>query len=652
MITLQPLKGNTAMKNIDQVVYTEILAEAIKKTQEFLLQKQDKTGFWVGELEADASVTAGYIPFIYFMSENMDADKRDRIINFIRLKQKDDGSWSSFHAGPGDLNVTVQVYFALKLAGISASEPCMLMARQFILSNGGVMKVNTITRIWLAMFGQYDYRGTPSIPLEIALLPNSFFFNIYEFASWSRETIMALMLILALKPVCKIPEKACIKELYLEPLEQRRYVVAKREGFFNVRNLFLDLDRLFKILENQPIKPLRNRAKRKVEKWVLEHQEKDGSWGGILLPWVYSLMALKSLGYTLENPIIEKGMDGLSPFLIGDANTLRMQPAVSPVWDTAWSALSLLESGLPISDPSIQRASKWLLQQEINSYGDWKIKNRKTEPGCWAFEFNNDFYPDIDDTSVTARLLFQTATDAQQSMQLAAANRGLKWVKKMQNKNGGWAAFDSNNNLQILSQVPYGDFMTPLDPTSPDVTAHAIELIAKTDPADVSLKRAIAYLKQVQEPDGSWFGRWGVNYMYGTGLVLLSLNVAGENMEQPYISQAADWLEANQNSDGGWGETCETYNNPDLKGKGQSTASQTAWCLMGLIACKRHLHPSVAKGILYFLKNQNDDGSWTEEAFTGTGFPKAFYLRYDLYRIYFPLLVLGQFKKTREDKNG
>jgi len=640
------------MKNENATLVNQALDQAVDRTQKFLLQKQADAGFWIGELEADASVTAGYIPFMYFMFGNVDAAKRDKIINFLRLKQKDDGSWSMYHGGPGDLNVTVQVYFAVKLAGISASELFMQKARQFILANGGVMKVNTITRIWLAMFGQYEYRGTPSIPLEIALLPNNFFFNIYEFASWSRETIMALMIILAMKPICGIPENANIEELYVEPRGQRHFSVAKKNGLFNIRNLFLDLDQLFKILERQPVRPLRNRAKRKVEKWILEHQEKDGSWGGILLPWLYSLMALKSLGYTVGQSVMKKGIEGLSPFLVDGASTLIMQPAVSPVWDTAWSALALLESGLPESHPSINKACQWLLKQEIHFAGDWKIKNRGIEPGCWAFEFSNDFYPDIDDTSVVARLLFQTSTDVMHTTQIASANRGLNWVKKMQNKNGGWAAFDSNNNLRFLEQIPYGDFMTPLDPTSPDVTAHAIELIAKTNPSDMSIKRGITYLKQVQETDGSWFGRWGVNYTYGTGLVLMSLCAAGENMEQQYISRALDWLETNQNPDGGWGETCETYTSPHLKGKGRSTASQTAWCLMGLIAGKREANSTVKKGISYLLKNQNDDGTWTEEYYTGTGFPKTFYLRYDLYRIYFPLLSLGLYKKAMENKNG
>ncbi len=641
------LMVNTVSKNKE-----EVLEKAINKTQDLLLGKQNEQGFWVGELEADASVTAGYIPFMYFMTNVIDPDKRERIINFVRLKQKADGSWSTYNGGPGDLNVTVQVYFALRLASVPSTEPFMLLARQFVLSKGGVMKVNTITRIWLAMFGQYDYRGTPSIPPEIALLPNRFFFNIYDFASWSRETIIALMLILTVKPVCKMPESASIEELYVEPKGKRHYILTNIGGFFSFQNFFLYLDRLFKILEIQPVKPLRRRAMKKVEKWIVDHQEKDGSWGGIMLPWLYSLMALKSLGYQNENPIIKKGIEGLSQFIITDKNIMRMQPAVSPVWDTAWAVLSLLESGLPASHPSISRACRWQLKQEIRSDGDWKIKNRRTESGCWSFEFQNDFYPDIDDTSVVARALLQWNVIVMKDQSgIAAAERGLRWVKGMQSRDGGWAAFDRDNNKQILANVPYADFMTPLDPTSPDVTAHAVEFIALADPADKSLRQGIKYLQRVQKRDGSWYGRWGVNYTYGTGLVLLSLKTAGENMAQPYIRKALCWLEANQNPDGGWGETCETYDNPDMKCKGPSTASQTAWCLMGLIAAGRQFYQPIAQGIDYLLKNQKDDGSWTEEAYTGTGFPRAFYMRYDLYRIYFPLLALGLYKKSLEVNN-
>ena len=627
------------------------LERAIKRTQDYLLRNQNEKGYWVGELEADASVAAGYISFMYFMEGAVDPLRQSKVINYVKSKQKDDGSWSTYHGGPGDLNVTVQVYFALKLAGIPASEIEMQKARAFILAQGGVMRTNTVTRVWLALFGQYDYRGTPSIPAEIIFLPNWFYLNIYEFASWSRETIMALVLILNTKPVCRVPGYANLSELYVEPEGQRYFAPAKRDRLFGWKSFFLAADRLFKIVEKLPI---HQPALRRVERWVVDHQEIDGSWGGILLPWLYSLMALKSLGYKEDHPVIKKGLDGLVPFLVEDSRFLRMQPATSPVWDTAWSTLALLESGLAPDHPAVAQSARWMLHEEIRSRGDWSIKNRHTEPGCWAFEFDNEYYPDIDDTAVVSRaLLGIQLPDDEEPARRAAAGRGCHWVQEMQSSDGGWAAFDRDNNKKILANLPYGDFMTPLDPTSADVTAHAVELIGKLDAKSPRLKQAIRYLKKIQEADGAWYGRWGVNYIYGTGLVLVSLKAAGEMMDQGYICRAADWLQERQNPDGGWGETCGTYADPGLRGQGPSTASQTAWALMGLMAAGRYSSGSVRRGINYCLQHQNEDGTWNEEAYTGTGFPRAFYLRYDLYRIYFPLLALGQYRLALlKDKNG
>jgi squalene-hopene/tetraprenyl-beta-curcumene cyclase len=629
------------------------LNRAIDKTREYLLRSQSEEGYWVGELEADASVAAGYIPLMYYMDGRVDPAKQAKVVNYVRSKQKADGSWGSYFGSPGDLSVTIQVYFALKLAGMPATEPHMQKARDFVLAGGGLMKANTVTKIWLALFGQFDYRGIPSIPPEIALLPNWFYFNIYEFASWSRETIMALIIILNNKPVCRIPENAGVSELFVEPENKRRYVPARWGKFFSWRNFFILLDYIFKASEKQPFKPFRRRAMSKVEKWVVAHQEIDGSWGGIMLPWIYSLMALKSSGYKADHPAIKKGMQGLAPFIVEDTSMIRMQPATSPIWDTAWSILALRESGIPANHAALARAGEWLLKEEIHTDGDWKIKNPRVESGCWAFEFDNEFYPDIDDTSVVARALLNIELAPQQEAAKAeAAGRGWRWVEAMHSSDGGWAAFDRNNNKQILGEVPFADFMTPLDPTSADVTAHALELISRLDAGSLSIKRGTEYLKRIQEPDGAWYGRWGVNYIYGTGLSLVSLRSAGEDMGQGYIGRALQWLTSHQNQDGGWGETCETYVNPAARGKGQSAASQTAWALMGLIAAGNQTAASIERGIDYLLQHQNENGTWDEDAYTGTGFPRAFYLRYDLYRIYFPLLVLSQYRASLEEKNG
>ena len=647
-ILIQPTLTDTNLK-----ATILMLDRALKKAQGYLLRNQDAKGYWVGELEADASVSAGYIPLMYFMTGKVDPVKQAKVVYYVKSRQKEDGSWSTFYGGPGDLNVTIQAYFALKLAGFSGSEPYMLKARDFVLSRGGVMKANTITRIWLAVFGQYDYRGTPSIPPEIIFLPNWFYLNIYEFASWSRETIMALILILATRPVRPIPPSATIPELYVEAKAKRHYAPAERNKLFGWKNFFLFTDQVLKVYEKFPLKPFRKLAMNKVEKWVVDHQETDGSWGGIMLPWVYSLIALKSIGYELEHPVIKKGMDGLASFIREDEKTLRLQPATSPVWDTALASLSLLETGISPDHPAITASARWLLEKEIHRSGDWKIKNPQTSPGGWSFEFFNDFYPDIDDTAVVSRaLLSLKLSQSEEARKLQAAERGMAWIKEMQCRNGGWAAFDRDNNKQVLANVPYADFMTPLDPTSADVTAHAIELLSHQDNHCKHVKGAIEYLKKIQKPDGSWYGRWGVNYIYGTGLTLEGLKSAGEDMGQKYILKAVDWLFACQNPDGGWGETCGTYDNPHLKGKGLSTASQTAWALIGLIAAESNSDPAVEKGINYLLHHQNENGDWNEEAYTGTGFPKAFYLRYDLYRVYFPLLALGKYRAALEGKHG
>ena len=622
----------------------EPVEHALKRAQEHLLGIQNREGYWVGELAADVAVAAGYIPLMHFMTSEVDPKRQQKIVNYVRSKQRADGSWSTFHDGPGNLSVTIQAYFALKLAGISAEEPFMQQAREFVLAKGGITKANVFTKIWLALFGQFDWRGTPSLPPEIILLPNWFYFNIYEFASWSRATIVALTVVLAKRPVCPIPEFAQVRELYVETEGSIDYSLGKIDRLFSWRRFFLILDRLFKAGERLPFKPLRRSALNKTEKWIVAHQEPDGSWGGIMLPWVYSLMALKCLGYGNDHPVIAKGLAGLEDFIIEDDTTFRLQPATSPVWDTAWAVIALSESGLPPDHPSLVSAARWLLGQEIRVGGDWQVKNPKTEPGCWAFEFENDLYPDIDDTAVVPRALLKVRLPGKEEESKAQAiKRGLHWVLSMQSKDGGWAAFDLNNDKTILAHIPFADFMTPLDPTSGDVSAHAVELLAELKEG-ASVDKALSYIKGIQEADGSWYGRWGVNYIYGTGLVLASLGALGEDMERSYIRQAISWLKAHQNRDGGWGETCLSYERPAHRGIGPSTASQTAWALLGLIAAGEAASPEVGRGINYLVNTQREDGSWEEDAYTGTGFPRAFYLRYDLYRIYFPLIALARYR--------
>ena len=617
---------------------------ALGRAQSHLLRLQYPEGYWAGELEADASVSAGYVPLMYYLLGSVDPVRQQKVVNYARSKQNPDGSWSSHHGGPGDVSASIQVYFDLKLAGVSAEEPFMGRAREFILSKGGICRANIFTKIWLALFGQYPWKGTPALPPEVILLPNWFYMNIYEFASWSRATIVALTVVLTNRPTCPVPDWARVPELYLEPERRRDYSLGKIGNPFSWKSFFLMMDSLLKLWEKSPLKPGRQRALRKAEEWIVEHQEADGSWGGIMLPWVYSLVALKSLGYPLSHPVMELGMKGLEGFIVEDESTLRLQPATSPVWDTAWSVIGLWESGLPSGHPALQKAASWLLSQQITVGGDWQVKSPNTLPACWAFEFDNDLYPDLDDTAVVSRALRRVwLPEDHEAAKGRAIEGAIRWVTSMQSKDGGWAAFDRDNDKMILTQIPFADFMSPLDPTCADVTAHAVELLGESNRDPVSLKKAIAYLKATQEADGSWYGRWGVNYLYGTGLVLAALVAAGEEPNQSYLQRACSWLAFRQKPDGGWGESCESYADSGWKGTGPSTPSQSAWALMGLMAAGQASSPPVERGIRYLLETQREDGSWEEEPYTGTGFPRAFYLRYDLYRAYFPLMALARY---------
>jgi len=623
--------------------------QAISRAQKHLLGLQHREGYWMGELEADASVTAGYVPLMHFMLGAVHPERRRKAVNFVLSKQSADGSWSTYFGGHGDLNASIQAYFSLKLSGVSASEPFMLRARDFILTKGGITKANVFTKIWLALFGQYDWRGTPTVPPEIVLLPNWFYFNIYEFASWSRATIVALSVVLTLKPTCTIPESAQVGELYLEPEGQRDYSMAKGDRSLSWRNFFLLLDSGFKFWEGLRAKPGRALALERAKEWIIKHQENDGSWGGIMLPWVYSLVALKSLGLPLDHPAVSRGLSGLEGFILEDETTLRLLPATSPVWDTAWAVIALRESGLPPDHPALVKAGSWLLSKHIQVGGDWQVKNPKTEPGSWSFEMENKLYPDVDDTAVVCRALRRVRlSDEEEQEKKKAIERGVRWILSMQSKNGGWAAFDRDNDKEILTHVPFADFMSPLDPTCADVTAHVVELVGETGLEFPSLKKALLYIQHSQEADGAWYGRWGVNYIYGTSHTLAALGTVGENGDSSLVRSAISWLVSHQNSEGGWGETCQSYTDPRCRGSGPSTASQTAWALIGLMSTQSAPRQALKKGIGYLLRTQSESGDCNEQFYTGTGFPKAFYLRYDLYRIYFPLMALARYLEQVE----
>jgi len=622
------------------------LQRAIHSASEHLLSLQQPDGYWMGELRADESVTAGYITLMCTLFDQIHPERLQKAIKTVLSRQNLDGSWSLFYEGPGNLDVSIQCYLGLKAGGLSADDPDMRRAGAFIRSQGGLTHANTVTKIWLCVFGEYDYHGIPSAPPELMLLPENGFFSIYDFASWSRETLVALMVLLTNQPVFPLPAGRGVEELFIEPPGPQRRPLAKIGNPFSWRGFFQLADRLFKLWGKLPNPPGRKKALKKAEDWLVEHQESDGSWGGILLPWLYAIFALRSQGYEMDHPVLVRAIAGFEGFLYEEQDSLCFLPATSPVWDTAWSVVALREAGLSSTDPRLIKAAEWLLSKEIHRRGDWHVKNPHLEGGGWSFEFVNEWYPDLDDTALAPRALLRVDLAGETAARRAlAVQRARAWALGMQSKDGGWGAFDRDNNSLFLEHVPFSDFLTPLDPTCADVTAHALELLAEVEQDPAVVQKGVAYLKRTQQTDGSWYGRWGVCHLYGTGLALGGLEAAGEDMRQPYIRRAVAWLEAHQNPDGGWGETPQVYSDTQLRGQGESSASQTAWALSGLLAAREHRSPSAQRAVDYLLRTQSADGGWGEPYFTGTGFPRVFYLRYDLYRLYFPLLTLSHYQR-------
>jgi squalene-hopene/tetraprenyl-beta-curcumene cyclase len=626
----------------------------IDRSQAWFAGEQFADGFWWAELESNATMDAEYLLLTWFLGAR-DEERWRGVAQDIRNYQRTDGSWAMYHGAPGDLSTTIECYFALKLAGDPADSPHLSLAREFIRARGGIAAARTFTRIWLALFGQWSWDELPVMPPELMLLPARAPLSIYRFSSWARGTIVPLLLLMDERPVRPIPESARLDELHVEGATVR----PPRD---NLDRLFFAVDRALRYYGRLPVHPLRRRARKLAEEWILAHQEADGSWGGIQPPWVYSLMALHSLGHPLDHPALKKGLDGMHGrwMIRRDDGSLRVQACLSPVWDTGLALLAMLESGADPSQPSLQRASQWLLREEIRVPGDWCVQAPGVEPSGWAFEFENDLYPDVDDTAVVLLALHKAGAGDEQTRE-----RALRWVLAMQSKNGGWAAFDKDNTSRLPALLPFCDFGEVIDPPSADVTAHVVEMLCAfgIDRRHPALRRALRYLYAQQEKEGSWFGRWGVNHIYGVGAVLPALAAAGEDMEGLSGRRAVRWLEDRQNPDGGWGETCASYVDEAARGRGESTASQTAWALLGLVAAGRADSQSAHRGARWLLERQRTDGAWDEESFTGCGFPgygigeehgaritegrelsAGFMIRYHLYRNCFPLLALGRYR--------
>lgn len=662
---------------------TDDVSGTIRRCQDYLLSIQYDDGYWWGELESNATMEAEFILLNYFLGI-ADESKIRKLANHILGQQRDDGTWGQFYGAPGDLSTSTECYFALKVAGvISGEEPLMRKAREFIISKGGVPNTRVFTKIWLALFGQWEWRGIPAMPAELMLLPEWLPINIYSFSSWARATIVPLLIIFDRKPVVEIPKWARIDELYPLDRSETDYSIKRPNRLIAWETFFYAGDAVLRQVERLPWKPTRGQSLRRAVDWIVEHQESDGSWGGIQPPWVYSLMALHTLGYSIDHPIMAKGLAGFDTFTIEEGDTLRVQACVSPLWDTCLAMIGLLDSGLPADHPALTTGAGYLLEQQVLKGGDWQMKAKDVPPGGWAFEFENDMYPDLDDTAEIVMALNKVrmphlnsngsrAERRTEGDKRKAIERAVRWLLGMQSTNGGWASFDKDNSLKIIAKIPFADFGEAIDPPSVDVTAHVVEMLGQCSFSleHPAIQRALRYILSEQEDDGAWFGRWGVNYIYGVGAVLPALEAVGFDMSSDCVRRAVQWLVECQNADGGWGEGCESYVDPAFRGRGVSTASQTAWAIIGLLAAGEAVHEATERGIRFLIERQKPDGSWDQPYFTGTGFPgyrtgerlgvylnpddfvyqgrelpAGFMINYHLYRIYWPLTALGRYRR-------
>ncbi|HEY1271142.1 MAG TPA: squalene--hopene cyclase [Terriglobales bacterium] len=646
-----PLKSSVPplrLGRIDDLISR--IAVAVDASRKFLFSRQHEEGYWSGELVADTTLESDYI-LLHTLLGTGNQQRYQKCCNYILQHQNADGGWPIYVNGPSNISASVKAYFALKLTGYKPDHPALVRARNKILAMGGVTEVNTFTKIYLCFLGQYDYDAVPAVPPEIVLFPNWFWFNIYEISSWSRAILVPLSICYAKKPLKKIPADMGVEELFVGGRDKSRMRLHWSKNLISWRNFFLVLDRSVHWFEAVHVRPLRWLALRQAEKWMLERFEMSDGLGAIYPSMMNAIIALRCLGYSLDDPQVIRAMDEFEKLGIEEGDTFRMQPCMSPVWDTAYALFALGEAGVPANDPRMVKCADWILQKQVRNPGDWKVKNPKGQPGGWYFEFNNEFYPDVDDSAMVC-LGLSRVEHPNGRYQRESVQRAIDWIFSMQCKNGGWASFDKDNDRMVFQYIPFADHNAMLDPPTVDITGRILEMLASYgyDKNDKRVKRALKFIRDEQEPDGSWFGRWGVNYIYGTALVLRGLEAMGIDHHEPYVQQGAEWLRMVQNPDGGWGETCESYDDPTQRGIGPSTPSQTAWAILGLLAASDTRSDSVARGIAYLLRMQKKDGSWDEPATTGTGFPRVFYLVYTLYRQYFPLIALTTYAKVMAEK--
>lgn len=622
------------------------LPRAIDRAKEHLFSLQDEEGYWWAELEANTTLTSEYV-YLMHMLGRVNPERERQCINELFAEQRPDGGWWINEGGESDISTSVEAYVALKMMGVDTEDERMVKAREFILNNGGVESARVFTKIHFAFMGLWDYRGTPVLPPWVMMLPKKFFMSIYQMSSWARSCVVPLAILLDKKPIWKPEREMDIDELYAGGKENVDHNWPLTRKFLSWNNFFIVIDHILRFLDNRGLVPFRERSIRAAEKWVLEHQDDEGDWGGIIPAMAYSLLALQALGYEREHPSMRKGWEAIERFGMDRGDKFRLQSCVGPVWDTALAMWALQDAGVSGKDDRLKKGSQWLLSKQIQHYGDWAVKNDKGRPGGWSFEFFNRFYPDCDDSSAVMLAIKNVDLGAENDYRDATIDRAREWVVSMQCKDGGWGAFDIDNNQHLWNEIPFADLKAMLDPNTPDLTGRVVEMLGESgrDCSDPVVARAVDYLLREQEEDGSWYGRWGVNYIYGTWAVLCGLRKVGIGADHPAIKRGVAFLESVQNKDGGWGEACESY---DIKRfmPYKSSPSQTAWAVMGLVAAGRADSIAVARGVRWLLDRQETDGHWEEEHFTGTGFPSHFYIRYHLYRDCFPTMALGHYSKA------
>ncbi|MGI8827494.1 MAG: squalene--hopene cyclase [Chloroflexota bacterium] len=604
--------------------------EALDRAVEWLLNHQDVAGWWSGELETNVTMTAEHVLLMRFLGIDL-SPIREGAIRHILGEQRDDGSWGLYYLGPADLSTTIEAYVALKVLGVDPTNQPMQRALRLMHEHGGVAAARVFTKIWLALFGHYPWSGIPSMPPELVYLPAWVPFNLYDFACWARGTVAPLLIVISRRPTRSL--ECDLSELVTPGTER---LLSRIPG----SGPFWWMDKLLKRYDNLPWQPGRSHARRRLVEWIVTRQEADGSWGGIQPPWVYSLIALNLEGMSLDHPIMRRGIEGQAGFTLSDQRSWRFQACMSPVWDTAWAVRTLRLAGMDESHRALSRAVDWLLREQISGGGDWQVRCSDTPCGGWAFEFENDTYPDIDDTAVVVLSLVETASGTEVG---AAVERAVGWILAMRSRGGAWASFDKDNTRELVYRLPFADFGALLDPPSEDVTAHVLEMLAHVNcpEKDRAIVDGLAYLRSTQRSDGSWYGRWGVNYIYGTWCVISALVALKSRYPvQDMIDRATGWLLAHQNADAGWGESCHSYEDSSFAGIGRSTPSQTAWAVISLQVAGMGQHPACQSGLSY-LRESQQDGTWKEREYTATGFPRDFYINYHLYRHLFPTMALA-----------